>query len=85
MRSSGRNWLIWLGPKGPRVSDGISAPGETSPFLEILGISWVVRVGGAPDLDVVFDLAVGCAVGFQHSFFALRILDSNREGSLRVG
>jgi hypothetical protein len=37
-------------------------------------ILWVVRVGRAPDLDMVLDLGVGCAVDFQHLDLTLRSL-----------
>ena len=37
----------------------ISAPSETSPFLKILGICGVVRVGGTPDLDMTFNDGLG--------------------------
>jgi len=57
------HWGVMAGPA--------YAPGKASALGEVLGVAWVVGVGGSPDLEVTFDGGAGHPIEPEHAALAL--------------
>ena len=54
------------------------APGKAPALGEVLGVAWVIGVGGPPDLEVTFDGRAGHPVEAEHAALALFGMVSRR-------